>query len=199
LSKLEPVVLEGEIVRLTPLSLVHVDALAEVLLDPVLWRWTVSDVQTRGDLERYVREAITSWERGQALPFATVDRATGRIVGTTRFGAWSPGHRRVEIGWTTVARPWQRTAINTDAKLQMMTHAFEALGCMRVELKTDCLNEQSRAAILRLGAKEEGILRKHSMTETGRIRDTVYYSVLEDEWPEVKARLRRFLERKLPA
>lgn len=178
-------------VRLTPLSLGHVDALAEVLLDPELWMWTISHLESRDDLRRYVSEAIRGWERGHALPFATIERASGRIVGTTRFGAWAPEHRRVEIGWTTVARPWQRTGINTEAKLLMMTHAFETLRCARVELKTDALNRQSRTAIQRLGATEEGILRQHAVTATGRVRDTVYYSVLESEWPAVKARLQR--------
>lgn len=191
MSKLQPVVLEGAVVRLTPLSLAHFDEMAEILLDPELWQWTISRVTTREELHDYLMEAMRGWERGHTLPFATIERASGRIVGTTRFGAWTPEHRRIEIGWTTVARPWQRTAINTEAKLLMMTHAFETLGCIRVELKTDALNDRSRAAILRLGAKEEGMLRQHAVTATGRIRDTVYFSVLASEWPEVKARLQR--------
>jgi N-acetyltransferase len=190
-NKLQPVVLEGAVVRLTPLSLGHVEEMAEVMLDPDLWMWTISRPQTRNDMHRYVVDAIRGWERGHSLPFATIERSTGRIVGSTRFGAWAPEHRRIEIGWTTVARPWQRTAINSESKLLMLTHAFEALRCTRVELKTDALNRQSRTAILRLGATEEGILRRHAVTATGRVRDTVYYSVLDSEWPEVKSRLQR--------
>ena len=193
MSKLEPVVLEGAVVRLTPLSFAHFDEMAEILLDPDLWQWTISRVTTREELHDYMTDAIRGWERGHSLPFATIERATGRIVGTTRFGAWVPEHRRIEIGWTTVARPWQRTAINTEAKLLMMAHAFETLGCTRVELKTDALNERSRAAILRLGAKEEGLLRQHAVTATGRLRDTVYFSVIASEWTDVKARLQRLV------
>ncbi|MEZ4652823.1 MAG: GNAT family protein [Candidatus Eisenbacteria bacterium] len=189
MDRLDPVVLAGRFVRLVPLSLAHVDGLAEVVLDPELWQWTLSQVRNRAELEDYVQHAIHSWETGHGLPFATIEQSSGRIVGSTRFGAWAPEHRRVEIGWTTVARPWQRTSVNTEAKLLMMTHAFERLGCNRVELKTDAQNRQSRQAILRIGAREEGELRQHAVTASGQIRGTVYYSVLADEWPAVKTRL----------
>ena len=110
-----------------------------------------------------------------------------------KYGALSNDTGRVEIGWTWIARPWQRTALNTEAKYLMLRHAFETLGALRVELKTDALNARSRAAILRIGALEEGVLRKHAVTESGRVRDTVYFSVIDDEWPRVKARLEQML------
>ena len=185
----EPVTLEGCHVRLEPLSLEHLPALCEVGLDPELWRWTVSRVRTPEEMRAYVEAALRQQAAGTALPFATVERAAGRVVGSTRFGNLDSTNRRVEIGWTWVARPWQRSPVNTEAKYLMLRHAFSALGCIRVELKTDALNERSRAAILRLGAREEGTLRRHVHTESGRVRDTVYFSILDSEWPSVRAEL----------
>ena len=193
--KLHPIVLEGRHVRLEPLTLGHHAALCEVALDPELWRWSVTDVGTPDDLRRYMEAALRDQEEGRALPFATIEHSTGRAVGSTRFGNADQAHRRVEIGWTWIGRPWQRTAINTEAKYLMLRHAFEKLGCIRVELKTNALNQRSRAAILRLGAKEEGTLRKHMISERGALRDTVCYSILDDEWPQVKARLEEMLAR----
>lgn len=193
--RIEPVTLEGRYVRLEPLSMEHHAGLCEVGLDEELWRWTNALVRTPEDMRRFIESAIAAARAGTALPFATIDRASGRAVGSTRFGNIDRTHRRVEIGWTWVARPWQRTGINTEAKYLMLRHAFEVLGCIRVELKTDALNEQSRRAILRLGAKEEGILRRHMITESGRIRDTVYYSILDTEWPRVKAVLEEKMRR----
>ena len=184
-----PVTLEGAHVRLEPLTRAHLDALAEVGLDPDLWTRTASTIRTRDDLAAYVETALTGQADGTALPFATVDRASGRVVGSTRFGNYVAAHRRVEIGWTFVAPPWQRTAVNTEAKLLMMAHAFDTLGLTRVEWKTDALNARSRAAILRLGAIEEGTLRSHMVVRDGRLRDTVYFSVTADEWPAVRDRL----------
>lgn len=190
------VTLEGAHVRLEPLSLErHFDDLRAVALDPELWRWTGSQVRDEEDLRRYLESAVRDRERGLAVPFATVATAAGRAVGSTRFASLEPRHRRVEIGWTWIGRPWQRTAVNTEAKLLMMRHAFEVWRCLRVELKTDVLNERSRAAIRRLGAREEGILRSHMVTAAGRVRDTVYYSVIEREWPAVRAALEARLAR----
>jgi RimJ/RimL family protein N-acetyltransferase len=124
-----------------------------------------------------------------SLPFAIVEKATGRAIGSTRYGNIDRTHHRVEIGWTWVAREWQRTAMNTEAKYLLLRHAFETLGCMRVELKTDSLNERSRAAILRIGAREEGTFRNHMITASGRIRHTVYFSIIDSEWPAVKVHL----------
>jgi RimJ/RimL family protein N-acetyltransferase len=191
----EPVTLEGTHVRLEPLDLTrHLDGLCEVGLDQELWRWTSVAVRTRDDLRRYLETALQEQERGRALPFATVERAGGRVVGSTRFAAIEPTHCRVEIGWTWIGRPWQRTAVNTEAKYLMLRHAFETWGCLRVELKTNALNRRSRAAILRLGAQEEGTLRKHMISESGVVRDTVYYSILDAEWPAVRTRLEAMLK-----
>jgi RimJ/RimL family protein N-acetyltransferase len=191
--KIEPVVPEGRHVRLEPLSLDHHAALCEVALDPELWRWTLSEVLTPDDLRRYMEAALEERAAGRALPFATVLRSQNRPVGSTRFGNIDPRHRKVEIGWTWIGRPWQRSAVNTEAKYLMMRHAFETWGCVRVEFKTHVLNARSRAAILRIGAKEEGTFRKHSINERGETRDSVYFSVIDDEWPEVKARLERMM------
>lgn len=181
--------LEGAHVRLEPLSLDHLPALCAVGLDPALWAITVSRADTPERMRAYVEAALAERARGASLPFAQVERASGRVVGSTRLGTLEPRHRRAEIGWTWIAAPWQRTAINTEAKLLLLGHAFDALGCLRVELKTDALNARSRAAILRLGATEEGTLRRHMVTESGRVRDTVYFSILAEEWPAVRARL----------
>lgn len=185
----EPVTLDGRHVRLEPLTLDHHAELCDVGLDPELWRWTVSSAHTPALLLEYIQEAVTARAAGSALPFIIRERATGKAVGSTRYGNIDTPNRRVEIGWTWIGQPWQRTAVNTEMKLLLLSHAFEALGCHRVELKTDALNAKSRAAIKRLGAFEEGILRKHMVTASGRVRDTVYYSITDDEWPAVKAGL----------
>lgn len=187
--------LEGAQVRLEPLTRDHLDALAEVALDPELWTWTASTVRTRDDLDAYIDAALAMQAEGTALPFATIHRESGRVVGSTRFGNYVAAHRRVEIGWTFVAPPWQRTAVNTEAKLLMMAHAFDTLQLNRVEWKTDALNTRSRAAIARLGATEEGTLRSHMAVRDGRLRDTVYFSVTAPEWPAVRDRLTARLAR----
>ncbi|HEX4841597.1 MAG TPA: GNAT family protein [bacterium] len=185
---IRPVVLDGQVVRLVPLTRDHHSALCAIGLDPELWRWTTQVVETAPQMADYIEAALTDQTQGTALPFATCLR-DARVVGSTRFGNIDRVNRRVEIGWTWIARPWQRTAVNTEAKYLMLRHAFEQWGCLRVELKTDALNQVSRRAILRLGAKEEGVLRQHMITETGRVRDTVYFSVLDTEWPSVRDRL----------
>jgi RimJ/RimL family protein N-acetyltransferase len=197
--KLEPATLQGTHVHLVPLPREHVPALWEVARDEELWRWTWASVRTEDDLERYVDAALRTRDAGTALPFATTEAATGRVIGSTRFASIEPPHPRVEIGWTWIGRRWQRTAANTEAKLLMLRHAFETLGCLRVELKTDVLNERSRNAMLRIGAREEGIFRKHGVTESGRVRDTAWYSIVDDEWPAVQARLLGMLARPYPA
>ena len=191
--------LEGRHVRLEPLSETHIPALAQLASDAELWRWTMTQVQTEADLVRYVHTALDEQRAAKSLPFATIDRATGQVVGSTRFGNVDSANRRVEIGWTWIARPWQRTALNTEAKYLMLRWAFEDRGCIRVELKTDALNETSRRAITRIGAVEEGVLRSHMITPTGRIRDTVYFSIIASEWPGVRASLEEKLARAAPA
>ena len=191
---IRPVVLDGVYVRLEPLSLDHLPALIEIGLEPDLWRWTTQVVRTPEEMEEYVRGALAEQAAGRALPFATVEKASGRVAGSTRFAAIEPLHRRVEIGWTWLAPPWQRTVLNTEAKFLMLRHAFERWGCVRVEFKTDVLNMRSRQALLRIGAKEEGILRSHIITAIGRVRDTVYFSVTAPEWPAIRAALEAKLQ-----
>ena len=188
-------VLEGNVVRLEPLTLGHVDQLSAVGLDDRLWGFMLMRLQTRKDMTQFVEEVLARRRAGDAMPFVTIEKSSGTIVGTTRFMSYDPANSRVEIGGTWIGKPWQRTAINTEAKYIMLTHAFKKLHCARVELRTDVLNTPSRTAIERLGAIEEGILRKHALTWTGRRRDTVCYSILDDEWPAVRARLEGFLKR----
>lgn len=184
-----PVTLEGRHVRLEPLSLAHHADLSAVGLDEELWRWIPVPVRTPDEMAGYLSTALDEQTRGVSLPFAIVDKESGRAVGSTRYGNIDRAHHRVEIGWTWIGPAWQRTAVNTEAKYLLLKHGFEKLGCIRIELKTDSLNKRSRAAILRIGAKEEGTLRNHMITASGRIRHTVYFSVLDSEWPDVKARL----------
>jgi N-acetyltransferase len=197
--RVAPVVLEGRVVRLEPLGREHHAALAAVGLDPDLWRWIPVPVRTEEEMAAYVETALADRAGGLSLPFVTVARQSGRVIGCTRYANIERTHRRLEIGWTWVARPWQRSAVNTEAKYLMLQHAFETLGCIRVELKTDELNERSRNAILRIGAKQEGIFRNHMIAASGRIRNSVYYSIVESEWPTVKLRLQHMLARPFAA
>ncbi|HJU67922.1 MAG TPA: GNAT family protein [Gemmatimonadaceae bacterium] len=184
-----PVTLSGRYVRLEPLAPAHIEPLFAAANDPELWRWTLTHIGSIEDMRDYVNAALEGQRAGTALPFATIDASTGEVIGSTRFGNIDMPNRRVEIGWTWLCRDRQRTGCNTEAKYLMLTHAFDVLGCIRVELKTDALNAKSRAAILRIGAVEEGILRAHMVTASGRIRDSVMYSILSREWPDVRARL----------
>ena len=185
-----PVTLDGIRVRMEPLDLSrHFAGLLEIGLDPDLWRWTINFAREEADLRHYLETALREQAEGRSLPFATMDKASGRVAGCTRFGNIEPTHRRLEIGWTWVGRPFQRTHVNTEAKFLMLRHAFETLGCLRVEFKTNAKNERSRNAMLRIGCVEEGTFRKHMISDRGERRDTVYFSILDDEWPAVKARL----------
>lgn len=188
--KIETVVLKSAYVRLEPLQTEHLDLLWKIASNKDIWRWYPFQIKTREDLKDYLEDSVRQRERGQQIPFVTIDVNSGKIVGSTRFMNIDVANKRAEIGSTWLAPEWQRTHINTEAKLLMLTYAFEIWKCIRVELKTDALNDQSRRAILRLGAREEGILRKHVITESGRIRDTVYYSIIDTEWPEVRAGLK---------
>ena len=173
----------------------HLDALTEAGAFDELWKWTHAKATTRESMESYMNAALTEAAKGIALPFVTVDKATGRVIGSTRFGNIDRENRRAEIGWTWITPAFQRTHVNSEAKYLMLRHAFDVWGCIRVELKTDVLNEKSRKAMLRMGATEEGVLRKHGITYSGRYRDTIYYSVLDTEWPAVRDRLLGFLSR----
>ena len=186
---IEPVILESKFVRMEPLRADHLDGLAAFAFDESLWLWTVNQISDMSGLKRYVESALSDAKRGVCLPFATIEKESHKIVGSTRFGNIDVTNCKTEIGWTWVARDWQRTRVNSEAKLLMLTHAFETWKCIRVELKTDALNERSRAAILRIGAKEGGILRNHMITDSGRFRDSVYFSIIESEWNGVKRHL----------
>jgi RimJ/RimL family protein N-acetyltransferase len=190
---LTPLTLEGRTVRLEPLGAAHLDGLCAAGLDPSLWRLTVARIATRDDMQRYMEDALTDQRAGSALPFATISRASGEVIGSTRFGSAVPEHRRVEIGWTWLSPKWQRTAANTEAKYLMLRHAFEVWRCNRVEFKTSALNERSRAAIRRIGATEEGIFRRHMVNEDGSLRDSVYFSIIAEEWPGARERLEAML------
>ncbi len=192
-ARLAPVTLHGAGVRLEPLAPEHADALARVGLEPELWRWIPTPVTSAEEMRRYVAQALDEQCRGVSLPFAVVDRAAERVIGSTRYGNVDLANRRLEIGWTWYAPAYQRTGANTETKLLLLAHAFEALALNRVEFKTDALNERSRNALLRLGAVQEGIFRRHMTTSTGRVRDTVYFSIIDAEWPAVKSRLKALL------
>jgi RimJ/RimL family protein N-acetyltransferase len=196
-----PLTLEGSFVRLEPIRHEHAELFWEVAKSDLedIFRWIPYSMKTREDFQRLIDKAFTEQERGESIVFATVERASGRVIGSTRFMNIDRVNRRVEIGSTWIAPAWQRTAVNTEAKYLMLRHAFEAWGCVRVELKTDALNQRSRNAILRIGAKEEGTLRRHVVTWTGRIRDSVYFSILDNEWPEVKTKLEARLRAATPS
>ena len=194
-SRVEPVTLSGRKVRLEPLELSHVALLAEVALDPDLWQWTLARPTDEAGLRAWAESAIAGRDAGTEFPFVTLDASTGRPIGSSRYLNIVLEHRRLEIGWTWVAKPWQRTGANREAKLLMLGHAFDTLGCRRVEFKTDSLNEPSRTALLGIGAQFEGIFRNHMVMPGGRMRHSAYYSVIDEEWPAVRAGLERSLTR----
>ncbi len=191
----EPVVLEGSFVRLEPLSLDHLPGLTSVGLDADIWRWMPVAIQTPGDMRTYVDAALAGLDSGREMPFATIEMDSGRVIGGTRYLNIEPAHRRLEIGYTWLAPAWQRTAANTEQKLLMIGHAFNDLGALRVEFKTDSLNEKSRTALLGIGATEEGTMRNHMITQGGRRRHSVYFSIVEEDWPHVRQHLEARLAR----
>jgi len=195
--KIEPILLQGRSVRLEPIRREHCEMLWEAAKDSAeaIFRWIPYPMRSLAEFETWIDKAFAEQERGESLVFATIDQAAGAVAGSTRFMNIDRANRRVEIGSTWLAPAYQRTAINTEAKYLMLRHAFETWNCIRVELKTDALNQKSRNAIARIGAKEEGTLRQHLVTWTGRVRDTVYFSILEAEWPGVKATLEERLKR----
>ena len=182
--------LEGELVRLEPLARSHEEGLWEASRNPRTWRWlSVLQPQTREVLRGYLEDALRNAVAGIELPFATLRRADGRLLGSTRFLALRPEHRSLEIGWTWLTPEAWGTGANVEAKLLMLADAFERLGCRRVELKTDALNKRSRDAIEALPARFEGIHRKHMLVRGGENRDTAWYSIVDDEWPTVRENL----------
>ena len=188
--KFEPIVLDGQYVRLEPISTNHKEGLCAAISDGQLWKLFWTNVPNPKDIDQFLDNADIDHGLGNSLTFATIDKINGnQIAGSTRFMNPNPQHKRVEIGFTFLGKKWQRTMINTEAKLLMLTHAFEELDLNRVEFLTDYLNTPSRQAILRLGAKEEGILRKHQVMRDGRTRDSVIFSIVKDEWQGVKQNL----------
>lgn len=192
-----PVTLEGSFVRLEPICREHAELFWDVAKSDLedIFRWIPYALRTPEDFQKLIDKALAEQDRGESVVFATVERSSGRVIGSTRFMNIDRANRRVEIGSTWIAPAWQRTAVNTEAKYLMLRHAFEVWGCIRVELKTDALNQKSRNAILRIGAKEEGTLRRHLVTWTGRVRDSVYFSILDEEWAGVRSTLESKLSR----
>lgn len=186
---ISPIILEGRYVRLEPLSPAHEESLIAAASDGKLWNSTVTIVPDQTSMAAYIAEALQAQAQGVHLPFVIIRKSSGQIVGSTRFYNIDQNNRGVEIGYTWLAASAQRTSVNTEAKLLLLTHAFEVWRCIRVAFITDVLNHQSRTAIVRLGATEEGILRNHLIMPNGRFRDSVSLSIIESEWPEVKIRL----------
>jgi N-acetyltransferase len=194
--EVRPVILEGELVRLEPIAPRHAAGLWEAARDPEIWRWFPYRISSLAQTEQMVAFAVAGAEKGGLLAFAQVLRATGEIAGSTSYLAIEPAHRRLEIGATWLNPRHQRSGANTEAKLLLLRHAFEQLGCRRVEFKTDSENRQSRAALARIGASEEGTFRSHMLRLDGGRRDSVYFSVIDLEWPRVRDHLEALLARR---
>lgn len=193
--QITPVTLSGRAVRLEPLSLEHVPGLARVGLDESIWRFMrYGWIQSEGQMRQWVEELLRLQQAGSDLPFAVIHLESRQPAGSTRYLEISHRDRSVEIGGTWYGLTFQRTVVNTECKYLLLSHAFERLGCIRVQLKTDLRNERSQRAIERLGAVKEGVLRNHMLLPDGTIRHSVYYSIIESEWPEVKRRLEAMLD-----
>jgi RimJ/RimL family protein N-acetyltransferase len=185
--------LEGGLVRLEPLRPRHAEGLLDAGTDDSVWTYLMEHPRTLADMHAFIARALAAERSGRELPFATVDTATGRAIGSTRYEDITPNHRTLEIGWTWLGLPWQRTARNTQCKFLLFRHAFETLGAVRVQLKADTRNHRSLRAIERLGAVYEGTLRKNRILPDGFVRDSAYFSITAEEWPAIKARLQRGL------
>jgi RimJ/RimL family protein N-acetyltransferase len=192
---LAAIALEGRHVRLAPMGLHHVDALWAAAQDPTIWEFSSAVIPSHDGCREYVETALAWQSAGTAVPFVTVDRVSGAVIGSTRFANIDRTHRRAEIGWTWLIPARWRSAINTEAKYLMLRHAFEEWKCMRVEFKTGHKNVRSQNAIERIGGIREGTLRKHMLQPDGSIRDSVYFSILDEEWPSAKRRLEEKLNR----
>jgi N-acetyltransferase len=195
MNKPEPVVLRNALVRLEPLTTDHAVALEAAARDGELWNLRITSVPAPGETAAYIATALKGQADGHMLPFAVVDEASGRVIGSTRYHDIVPAVERLEIGYTWYGRSWQRTHVNTTAKLLLLEHAFEALGARLVGWRTDNFNFASQRAIERLGARKDGVLRHHALRRDGTVRDTVMYSLAAGEWPEVKAQLQYQLAR----
>lgn len=194
-ERFNKVVLEGEFVRLEPLTLAHKAGLEAAIRDGELWKLFVTTVPHPDQLDTFFSQAEEWYNAGDGLAFATIDKRSGKIAGSTRFMKANLPNKRLEIGFTFIGQSWQRTPVNTEAKWLMLQYAFETLGLNRVELLTDFLNSKSRAAIARLGAREEGVLRCHMVMPNGRLRDSVIFSITKHDWPGVKENLLFKLQR----
>ncbi len=193
---ISPITLEGQLVRLEPLSLVHSEGLAEAGSDPAIWRYMLyGNLSLPGAMEAWVRDILHRQGEGTDLPFTVIHKPSGRVAGATRYLEIRPAHRGLEIGGTWYATEFQRTGVNTECKYLLLRHAFETMGCIRVQFKADANNERSLRGIERIGARREGVLRNHMILADGRRRDSAYYSILDSEWPTVRAHLEALLSR----
>jgi RimJ/RimL family protein N-acetyltransferase len=195
MMSVEPITIEGLHIRLAPLSLSHHEQLCEVGLEEQLWRLTTIRLQTPQDMLEYIQTALQGQAEGTTLPFVIIEKGSGKVVGTSRYHGINKAHRRVEIGFTWIALEWQRTRVNTEAKYLMLKQAFEEYQSVRVEFRADRSNEQSCRALIRIGAKQEGILRKYVISSDKGVRDLALFSIIDTEWPKVKANLERKLKR----
>ncbi|HXF86682.1 MAG TPA: GNAT family protein [Anaerolineales bacterium] len=194
--EVRPIVLQGKHVRLEPMIEAHIPALAEIGVGQDFWDFMLyGRMDTEEDMRKWVMDILNRAKKGTDLPFTVIHLASGRVAGATRYLNITPEHRGLEIGGTWYGVEFQRTAVNTECKYLLLKHAFETLGCIRVQLKTDLLNERSQKAIERIGAVKEGVLRNHMILPDGRIRHSVYYSIIDSEWPQVKKRLEEMLMR----
>lgn len=194
--EVKPVVLTGEHVRLEPMREEHVSGLAEIGVGQTFWDFMLyGNIDTIDDMRNWVLDILAREKKGTDLPFAVIHLASGRVAGATRYLNIEPQHRGLEIGGTWYGTEFQRTVVNTECKYLLLGHAFETLDCIRVQLKTDLRNERSQRAIERIGAVKEGVLRNHMILPDGRIRHSVFYSVIDTEWPEVMKKLEEMMER----
>ncbi len=184
-----PLFLENSIALLKPLERADFDQLTELGLQPALWAMNPRKVETREDMLAYLEEAICEKQNGISIPFVIYDKRTGEMAGSTRYSNLFTAHKRLEIGWTWINTRFQRTGLNRAVKFELLKYGFETLDLNRIELKTDALNTQSRMAMKKIGATEEGIFRKHMVTHSGRVRDTVYLSILRAEWEVIRAKI----------
>ncbi|MBI5824301.1 MAG: GNAT family N-acetyltransferase [Chloroflexi bacterium] len=191
-----PVTLQGKYIRLEPMTEAHIAGLAEIGIGQSFWDFMLyGDMNSEADMRNWVLDILSRVEKGTDLPFAVIHLASGRVAGATRYLNIMPKDRGLEIGGTWYGTDFQRTPVNTECKYLLLTHAFETLKCIRVQLKTDARNERSQKAIERIGAKKEGVLRNHMILPDGRYRDSVFYSILDTEWGEVKKNLETALSR----
>ena len=191
-----PIILQGRYVRLEPMNEAHIPGLTEIGVGQDFWHFMLyGDMKTETDMRNWVLDIMKRAERGTDMPFTAIHLGSGRVAGATRYLNIMPADRGLEIGGTWYGMDFQRTAINTECKYLLMLHAFESLGAIRVQLKTDSRNERSQKAIERIGAKKEGILRNHMILPDGYIRHSVFYSILDSEWPVVKANLEELMKK----